>query len=345
MWYRQLLEKGKVPDVLIRSGIRSLLRQRLREETSENQEKQQEKFNRLVQELRSSPIAVETEAANEQHYEVPALFFQMCLGKNLKYSSCYWDKNTSSLDDAEHNMLEKTCVRAELKNGQKILELGCGWGSLSLFMAEKYPASAITVVSNSHSQKTYIDEQARNRELRNLTVITCDVNSLHLDERFDRIVSVEMFEHMRNYEWLLQKIAGFLKTDGKLFVHIFTHKELAYKFEAKNESDWMSRYFFRGGIMPSDHLLFYFNNHLRVDKHWRVNGQHYSKTAEAWLNNMDRNRQEILEVFHSTYGKNESLKWWNYWRIFYMSCSELWSFNGGNEWFVSHYLFSPVLRS
>ncbi|MES2287168.1 MAG: class I SAM-dependent methyltransferase [Bacteroidota bacterium] len=339
MWYNSLLEKNKIPDILIRKGIRSLLKQRLDQENKGNTETQQAHFMNLIEELKSSPIAVNTVDANEQHYEVPTKFYQYCLGKHLKYSSGYWKDGVTDIDTSEKDMLELTCQRAELQDGQNVLELGCGWGSLSFFMASKFPKSTFTVVSNSRTQKLYIDEQAINRGLKNLTVITVDINVFNIDATFDRIVSVEMFEHMRNYQKLMHKASSFLRADGKLFVHIFTHKEYAYKFEVIDESDWMSKYFFTGGIMPSDHLLLYFNEHMSIEQHWHVNGTHYSKTSEAWLENMDKHKNEIMPMFESTYGKDQALKWWVYWRIFYMSCAELWGYNDGNEWIVSHYLF------
>jgi len=339
MWYERLLEKDMVPDVLIRAGIRRLLRQRLRDEHKSDPEWQQAHFMELVNELRNSPIAVHTAEANEQHYEVPTAFYRYCLGKHLKYSSGYWNPGVTDIDISERDMLELTCARAELADGQDVLELGCGWGSLSLYMAEKFPHSRFTVVSNSKTQKIYIDQQAAERKLDNLQVITADVNVLGLPGKFDRVVSVEMFEHMRNYQALLRKVAGFLHPHGKLFVHIFTHHSYAYKFEVKDESDWMSKYFFTGGIMPSDHLLLYFADDLSVEKHWQVSGTHYSKTSEAWLRNMDRHRNEIIPIFEATYGKENALKWWVYWRIFYLACAELWGYKKGTEWMVGHYLF------
>ncbi|MEI8137138.1 MAG: class I SAM-dependent methyltransferase [Bacteroidota bacterium] len=340
MFYDKLLEKDKLPDSLIRIGIRKLLKQRLLEEDKGNTEAQQAHLMQLIAELKASPIAINTQEANEQHYEVPTLFYQYCLGKHLKYSSGYWNTGVIDIDTSEKDMLELTCQRAELIDGQDVLELGCGWGSLSLFMAEKFPKSNITSVSNSHTQKIYIDEQAQKRGLKNITVITININDFVLDKTFDRVVSIEMFEHMRNYQKLMHKVASLLKPLGKLFVHIFTHKEYAYKFEVKDETDWMSKYFFTGGIMPSDDLLLYFNEQLSIEKHWHLSGTHYSKTSEAWLKNMDKHKIEIIPLFEKTYGKENATKWWVYWRIFYMACAELWNYNNGEEWLVSHFLFT-----
>ena len=339
MWYNSLLEKDKLPDWALRIGIRKLLMQRLDDETKATPELQQEHLMQLIDELKNSPIAVNTDDANEQHYEVPTQFYQYCLGKHLKYSSAHWKEDVHDLDTAEEDMLQLTCERAELQNGQDVLELGCGWGSLSLYMSAKYPQSNFIVVSNSRSQKIYIDEQAQQRSISNLTVITADMNTFSIDKKFDRVVSVEMFEHMRNYQKLMHLVASVLKPDGKLFVHIFTHKTFAYKFEVKNETDWMSKYFFTGGIMPSDHLLLYFDEEMNIENHWHVSGIHYSKTAEAWLQNMDKQKAEIIPLFAKTYGNEYALKWWVYWRVFFMACSELWKFNSGHEWMVSHYLF------
>lgn len=339
MWYDTLIEKNTVPDILLRKGIRKLLKQRLDDENKGDAEAQQAHLMSLIEQLKASPIAVNTAEANTQHYEVPTPFYQYCLGKHLKYSCGYWLPGVTELDIAEKDMLELTCKRAELSNGMDVLELGCGWGSLSLFMSAKFPGSQFTVVSNSRTQKEYIDAQAAARGITNLTVITADMNIFHTDRQFDRVVSVEMFEHMRNYQLLLKKVASFLKAEGKLFIHIFTHKEYTYLFEVKDETDWMSRYFFTGGVMPGDDLMFYFNDHLSVSKHWHVTGTHYGKTAEAWLRNMDDHKAEIMPLFETTYGKDQALKWWVYWRLFYMACAELWNYNNGNEWIVSHYLF------
>jgi cyclopropane-fatty-acyl-phospholipid synthase len=337
-WY-SLLEKNLLPDWLIRIGIRRNCTQRLRDEYAGGPEAQYIRFMNLVEQLRQSPIAVETAAANEQHYEVPTAFFQLVLGKHLKYSSGYWKEGIQSLDQSEEDMLHITCERAGLKDGQQILECGCGWGSLSLYMATHFPNSVITAVSNSATQKEFIDSRARGLGLRNITVITADMNSFTTAKLFDRIVSVEMFEHMRNHGLLLEKLSRFLNPQGKLFIHIFTHRELCYLYEVKDDTDWMAKYFFTGGIMPSDHFLFYLTDHFQIEKHWRVDGTHYSKTSEAWLRKMDAHRSEIMPILKSTYGSDQATKWWVFWRVFFMSCAELFGYRRGSEWMVSHYLF------
>ncbi len=332
-------EKNILPDFLIRFGIRHLLKQRLHEEFSDNLELQNQRYRQLIDELKQSPIAIETEAANEQHYEVPADFFRYALGDHLKYSSCYWDKQTNNLNQAEEQMLDLYIHRAELADQQKILELGCGWGSLTLHMAKKFTHSHITAISNSNSQREYIQQQANKLGLHNIEVITCDVNQLKLEQQFDRIVSIEMFEHMRNYDNLLLRISNWLKNDGKLFVHIFCHRYLAYPFETEGDDNWMGRYFFTGGIMPAQDTLLHFQQHLTLDTQWNLSGMHYKKTAEAWLLNTDQHRDQILDVFSSCYGKDQAGIWLQRWRIFFMACAELFGYCEGNEWMVAHYRF------
>ncbi len=338
MGFSTFLDRGLVPDFLIRFGIRRLLKDRIRLESEGALEGQQRRHMDWVRALRDSRIAIETDAANEQHYEVPAALYEKALGPHLKYSSGLWRDGITSLGDAERAMLECYGERARLADGQRVLDLGCGWGSFSLWAAAQFPNSRFTAVSNSASQKEFIDGRARAAGLTNLEVITCDVNKLELDEEFDRIVTVEMFEHVRNYRALLERVSKMLRDDGLLFVHIFTHREFAYPFETEGEDNWMGRYFFTGGQMPSDQLLLYFQDHVAIEDHWRVNGVHYSKTAEAWLSNFDREIETLRPVLRETYGA-EANKMEIYWRVFFMACSELWKWNNGTDWFVSHYLF------
>ena len=332
-----LLEKNLLPAWLIRFGIRRLLRQRLREIARPDPAAQVTQF---AASLRAMPIAINSAESKEQHYEVPTAFYQRCLGPRLKYSSCFYEQGTESLVQAEERMLALTCERAQLADGLAILELGCGWGSLTLWMAENYPRALITGVSHSRTQREHILGEAGKRGLTNVTIITCDMNDFDLSPGlFDRVVSVEMFEHMKNWPRLMANVARWLKAEGLFFAHVFTHSRFAYHFEARDESDWMSKHFFTGGMMPAHDLFPRFQDDLKLVQDWKVNGRHYAQTAEHWLQNMDAHRTEIMPLFVQTYGVDQAGKWWAYWRVFYLACAELWGFRDGAEWHVSHYLF------
>ena len=334
-----LAEKGFLPDLLIRLGIKRLCGQRLSETNTLGLEALENSHQQWIDLLTESPVAIVPEKANEQHYEVPPKFFELVLGANLKYSSGYWSKEVFSLDESELEMLKITCERAGLVDGQDILELGCGWGSLTYFMAQKFPNSKITAVSNSKDQRNFIQQKNNKLNLQNIKVINADMNDFSTNEKFDRVISIEMFEHMRNYDELLKRIDGWLKPNGKLFVHIFSHKEVAYPFEDKSDGDWMAREFFSGGQMPSHRLLMSFPDRMKIEKDWRVSGTHYEKTSLAWLRKMDTNKIEVLELFKTIYGEKDARAWFQRWRIFFMSCEVLFGFNEGSEWGISHYLF------
>jgi cyclopropane-fatty-acyl-phospholipid synthase len=336
----ELTESGYVPDSLIRHGIRKLLRQRLDEIDAADIENTAQQQHAFIEHMNNADIALLPQMANEQHYEVPQAFYNDVLGPHGKYSCCFWPKGVDSLASAEQAGLEETCKHAGIEDGMRILELGCGWGSLTLWLASRYPNSKITAVSNSASQGEYINQNLAELGLHNVEVVTADMNDFDTGKSFDRVVSVEMFEHMRNYRELFARINNWLEPEGKFFMHIFVHKNTPYAFEDKDNSDWMSRYFFSGGMMPSDDLPLFFQDELKIENRWRWNGAHYQKTAEAWLQNLDNNREHIWPVLENTYGRDFAKMWFMRWRMFFLAVSELFGYRNGNEWFVSHYLFS-----
>jgi|TARA_B110000881_G_scaffold220546_1_gene246031 cyclopropane-fatty-acyl-phospholipid synthase len=336
MWYNVLLSRGLIPDFLLRRGVRSQGKQRLLMMEKSNPVKE---YNEFLKEASSGDIAIHTDDANNQHYEVDSEFFQYCLGKNLKYSSCYWNEDTSSLDEAEENMLDLYCKRAEVKDGIDILDIGCGWGSLSLFLANKYPRSNITGVSNSPSQKHFIDNEASKMNLKNLKIITSDINDFDSSKQFDRIISIEMFEHTKNSKKLLDSINGWLKPNGSFFMHVFAHKDNPYYFDRNQNNAWMAKYFFTGGMMPNHNLFRDLKSKLDYQKSWMLSGTHYEKTSNAWLDNMDLNRTKILELFKVNSNNRIAKRKFHFWRLFFIACAEIFGYANGSEWCVSHHLF------
>ena len=338
------VEQGFVPDAVVRRGIRRLCEERLREIDAADAQASAARTEAFIAAMDLAPIALVPALANAQHYEVPAEFFGHVLGPHRKYSSAWWPQGVDTLAGAEEAALAATCERAALANGQEILELGCGWGSLTLYMAARYPASHITAGSNSRSQRAYIEQAARERRLSNVRVLTEDMNTFHAPLRFDRVVSVEMFEHLRNWRAMFSRVAAWLVPDGRFFMHVFAHRAVPYAFTDDGPSDWMSRNFFSGGMMPSDELAARFQDELRLVSRWRWDGTHYERTANAWLANMDASRAALWPILERTYGAGEAgareaRLWWTRWRIFFMACAGLFGYRGGQEWWVAHYLF------
>ncbi|MGB5510718.1 MAG: cyclopropane-fatty-acyl-phospholipid synthase family protein [Woeseiaceae bacterium] len=335
-------ESGLVPDTVIRSGMRRLLERKLQEISAGDVEVASRTLRQFVAMMRRSPVALVPELANEQHYEVPAAFFNAVLGENRKYSCCHWSGDVSNLNEAEAAALRITVERAGIRDGMKVLDLGCGWGSLSLWVAEHFPNSSVTSVSNSQSQRDFIIGEADKRGIRNIDVRVCDMNDFETSGTYDRIVSIEMFEHMRNYDELFRRINSWLLPDGRFFMHIFCHRTTPYEYIDKGPSDWMSRHFFSGGIMPSADLPLLFPEHLNIERRWQWNGMHYARTCRAWLALMDSRRSAVMPILESTYGRADAGRWWMRWRMFFMACEELFRFNKGEEWFVSHYRFKKA---
>ncbi len=332
-----VVDRGLLPDPLLRAVVRQLLRRRLAREAADDRAGLDERKQALLDAWSVGPVALSSGTANDQHYEVPSELFELMLGARLKYSSGHWGDGVRTLDEAEDRMLRLTVDRARLADGQDVLELGCGWGSLTLFMAERFPASRITAVSNSPSQREYILKRAAERGIHNVTVLTADVNDFVGDESaWDRVVSVEMFEHVRNHAELLRRIRWWLSPGGELFVHVFAHRDLLYPFDAGGNADWMARTFFTDGVMPSHDLFLRLQDDLVVDRTWVVDGTHYQRTCEAWLERLDGNRDRILQLFADVDGDRAARAWFHRWRVFTIACAELFGFRGGQEWHVSH---------
>tara|TARA_B100001123_G_C15342742_1_gene1035683 strand:+ start:1491 stop:2576 length:1086 start_codon:yes stop_codon:yes gene_type:complete len=339
-----LAEHGLVPDWILRIAIRSLLRKRLNTVGTSSPSDIKERTDQHILAMKNGPLLLASEEAKTQHYEVPTNFFKHVLGPRLKYSCGLWPDKTTDLQSSEEAMLQLTCKRAQINDGMRILDLGAGWGSLALWIAEHFPKSEIVTVSNSTTQRDHIVRQCNLHGYQNVEAIAENINSFDPQRTFDRIVSIEMFEHIRNYELLLTRLCSWLHTDGRLFVHVFCNRQFPYFFEDADSDDWMARHFFTGGMMPSERLLFHFKKQIKVESYWRVNGREYQRTSEAWLQNLDANRKEVTQILSNQTCDSQPAIAVTRWRLFFLACSELFGYKNGTEWYVSHYLLSPVLK-
>ena len=330
-------ERVPLPDLVIRAAIHRLCSRTATRLAAASADRDAA----FAREMAARAIAEHADAANAQHYEVPAAFFATVLGPNRKYSSCFYNSEATSLQEAEEEALRQTEAHADLADGQSILELGCGWGSLSLFMARQFPHANIVAVSNSNSQREYIESEAARRGLTNLRVITADMNAFDTTEQFDRIVSVEMFEHMMNWRELLTRVRSWLKPDGRFFMHIFTHRSGTYLFDRADREDWIAQHFFTGGVMPSHHLIRQYADLFSIEKEWRWSGTHYQRTAMDWLANFDAHASEIEAVLSEVYGSETHL-WMRRWRWFFLATSGLFGYANGDEWGISQYRMKAV---
>jgi len=335
----ELAERGSVPDALIRQAVRTRTAARLRELRRGTVDEHWERRRALMQRRADGPITVGTDAANEQHYEVPPELFELMLGPRLKYSSAVWPSDGATLAEAEEHTLGLLADRAGIADGQRIFDLGCGWGSFTLWAAERFPGSEIVALSNSSAQRSSIVERAAARGLTNVTVHTGDAATFEPPGPFDRIVSVEMLEHVTNHRALFARLAPALATDGRMFVHVFSHRTEMWEFDDGDAADWIGRWFFTGGTMPSDDLFLHEQRDLVVVDHWRHAGTHYERTLNAWLDRLDERRDEALAVLAEVHGPDEAPRHLQRWRMFLMASAEVWGLRGGSEFIVSHYLF------
>lgn len=337
-----VLASGLLPDRLLRRIVRTRVQGLVDGFDRLDAGERRRRETAVLRRMEAGPLTTGAEDANRQHYGIPPEFFRLVLGPRLKYSSCYWPAGVTDLAEAEEAMLALTAERAGLSGGQDILDLGCGWGSFALWTAERYPTSRILAMSNSNEQRRFIEMLRDHRRLWNLEVVTAEVGDFEPPRRFDRVVSVEMLEHVRNHRELLKRVSGWLKPEGKLFVHVFCHRRHLYLFEPDGPGGWMARHFFLGGVMPSwDHLTRY-QDHLRLLTRWEVSGEHYARTLRAWLENLDRGRDAVMPILRATYGSERARLWFAYWRVFFMACEETFALDGGDEYFVAHYLFDRI---